>query len=1329
MKLRKKSIIIATIAILLCTIMFFMSAPPSAINTLAATVQENSASRENNSQHIPTSSESSVVNEIGVSDFLDPRHIHREHDFNESIIVGEVIHKRTADSKTFIQADGMFVMQSFATAIHFFNGEYYQEIDNTINNNLGNTSNAFNVSFDSGSLVNLSSNQGSISITPVFDLQRQEADIFIYDGNLQMESSSRGEPLVQPNFGSDIFSTIQDLEMSSELQQELQTTLVRNNSAVTFANIFDGVDIQYTLQGQSLQESLIIHNPLGNYDFTFQLDLNNFDIRQNNEAIYILDRNGDIVYRIQTGYLVDVTGLYGVVSHNLEYQDGNYYLTISACEGFMSMAAFPVVMGTMAVTTTLFTSTSMRVGNYHAASSSHFIGTAHFRSNFERPGGFIPIGGRSYSAFVDINNIARIGEIIRDNYVVSAELSFNNSNPNGNFNAVLKATTNLNNMHDLTGFYTFTVESSSHMTFDIKNYVTQHFNQAIFSIRERNFNDSVFSNPVLRIQYSHAQPYYLSHNHGDMGTSLLDLNSGRLTYVFDTVQIQDGFMPIQISHVYNNTFSPMGRFHVGHNFRLNLHQLLQFGTGFTAFIDALGNRHYFINNQNERLGMRLYTQSANHIMVDRSGNSMVFASNGRLMEIHEFPSRHGARQIGMWLEINYLRTSGDIFQIANVTNGNTTVSFEYNSGGRVSRMTSRVGNATPTELVTFTDTPGGTTLHSISRNGHVTEFGYIDRRLNRVFQHGNDARSFGVGYDSGGRVNRLETHIRNAGGAVQVNSQEIVNVTYVTSNYVRTTRLASPNTATIRHVSFRGSRVVADYAWRGSDTVTATSNGFDVVAFTNTFARARDINISFSNNVATVNVANNQPNLNQGGVSNFVFSAWVRVSISTNPRVELRVNDRITTHRLNGNTTEWQYLAIAPNAQDVIGNSIRVELFNVVEIYDARLIRLPVQWDPNRANNFPRQESVFDQPARIYRFNPADNSLSQFNFVYTNSPGEARYPRFVQSITEYRAPATAQNESQFNQNRRRVARVEFQYCAIGHITRVREFGTGSSFHETTINRTNGGRTIDITQNGIRTTSTLNTNGSTTSQIHGVAGSPTQTRTDHFNVHGQLSSTTTGNITTNFGYNGRNQLSRITHNGFHTDFGYNNSGNLGLISIGDRNLMQFTYTSDQSRLRSITHGNGQQVFFGQMERDAGWQQSINGTHGYWAHLDHQNTYTHVEHSTGVRYYYTAHTNMHTTRIQNHHNVEVQHRAPNGGLAQFRTDVRLNNNLEYSQTVHLNGLGQVDRINHSRFNVQYTYDSLHRLRAIDTTFGGTAFHNGFLYHGNTNQVRHDSLWVNN
>jgi len=91
------------------------------------------------------------------------------------------------------------------------------------------------------------------------------------------------------------------------------------------------------------------------------------------------------------------------------------------------------------------------------------------------------------------------------------------------------------------------------------------------------------------------------------------------------------------------------------------------------------------------------------------------------------------------------------------------------------------------------------------------------------------------------------------------------------------------------------------------------------------------------------------------------------------------------------------------------------------------------------------------------------------------------------------------------------------------------------------------------------------------------------------------------------------------------------------------------------------------------------------------------------------------------------VEVQHRAPNGGLAQFRTDVRLNNNLEYTQTIHLNGMGQLDRINHSRFNVQYTYDPLHQLAARITSSNGAHFAHFFMYENG--RLTQDEFWAGN
>ncbi|MDR3318949.1 MAG: hypothetical protein LBS99_05870 [Clostridiales bacterium] len=160
-KIKPRNLFSAVIAVVLSIILIGVSMPQS-MQAFADGIRGASERTENDEAD---SSEKAFLD----GDVYAPDNLHEEA-YDKAEIVAEDITRRTATSKTFVQADGTFVFQDYGTAVHYLSGGEFVEIDNTIDEAFKNKANAFSVEFDDGSkeaIVKLTDEKGSVSLTPL----------------------------------------------------------------------------------------------------------------------------------------------------------------------------------------------------------------------------------------------------------------------------------------------------------------------------------------------------------------------------------------------------------------------------------------------------------------------------------------------------------------------------------------------------------------------------------------------------------------------------------------------------------------------------------------------------------------------------------------------------------------------------------------------------------------------------------------------------------------------------------------------------------------------------------------------------------------------------------------------------------------------------------------------------------------------------------------------------------------------------------------------------------------------------------------------------------
>ncbi|MCL2570529.1 MAG: RHS repeat-associated core domain-containing protein [Firmicutes bacterium] len=1217
-KFKKRSVLVATLGLLLVFMMIIVSMPKQTFTMAAERVQAATMARENRE---PTP----FLESEQLWDF--PQGLLQD-EYDATEIIAEHVAKRTQTSRTFIQADGTYVLVDFGFPIHFQQSGSYVEI-------------------------------------PYLATTGQRDQV-----NAMNESEARSI------IGSDT-STLGLNFRHNDLEQNFENVLQSRDYAIAYSNMINNTRSQNSTESNS---------SFGEH--------------------WICCWSHDMTVG--------------------RYQSQNPWATW-----------VPVWYG------------------------AHEFGTRHF---LDHSWNFV-----TYNAFVSINN-SELQNIANQYNILASELQLQITPshfnyypyfgfPSWNYNVLLKPTNQTSSLH----LYNYTnshelnneIDWAGRLSIDVTNYVRNWMGQAIISISESNPQPhyaSHFHNPTLVVRYvARTSSYNFTQEMGHNGTAILDLSSGHLSYMYNSIFIEDGFMPIIINHIHDETFG--NGFNVGHNFRLNLHQRIRWDNqgNFFTFEDAIGERHHFDARTmyNHDLGLRLWQEGNLQFLVDRTGNSMVFSQHGFLLEVHQFPSRYGNRLNGLHLRINYVGQPNyfnvNNHQIASITNTNTMIRFEYTNGV----LTYLYRQRDNTRLASFwhgnpsfgikrliNETTGAT---------HVTGFEFNNGRLARVFDRDhnflNALRPYGEEiwfHHTNNRVTSIENRRDDETLYIEYRTEPNVQTGANIQTAIERTTVLNIDNRFFRHVSFVGDRVVSDYAFEttannGFIPFVAFSNNFNELAFMDTYANTRNIhptlplrpNTNQQHNIFTHSFTNLT---GTDGTHSYAISVWVKQDARTSlPSIELRLNGGTQPIRFftNGQVTGWQFATITLNNVRNLNRldvTVRGHTNNLIRVGYINAVRLPHTPNEDQQRDLRPRFLPNGQIHSQSRFNPIDNTVTMFHFEYYpawywNTP--QRYPNRLRAVTE-----TIHGVQQ--------SRIVYIYNAQGHLSEIREYGKNNIATTSSMGFLPDGRiNFIIDENGVRTNFTYNANGTITTTVVGSpGGSPNQTRTNTTEQStGLLTAINTNGIITNFGYNDRGFLSTISHNNFTTNFAYNNFGNLSRISIGARDLMTFTYTPDQRNLASILHGNGQLVQY--HHNDVGELTGIQGTHNFNVNIIRYGTNNHniqMQHSTGVHYWHETRDTMHVTAIRNGTtNVEIQHRIPTTPN-QFRSDVFLNNTPQSQQTLTIDRYGRPVTINnHNRFTVAYAYNQQHQMHTRTLTRGTTNFRNTFAY--TNHRLMQDEFRINN
>lgn len=194
-------------------------------------------------------------------------------------ILYEINDKRTQNSKTYKKSDGSYCTYLSSSVLHYFDGEEWRDINNTItpdgNGAYKNVSNSFEIKFPETLKEN-----NSIDV-----LKDGHAISFVINGG----DSDKKADIQNPKETADI-SSLQD----------------KSDSSVSYKNVLKNTDIQYSVNGNVVKENIIIKSKKAvekTYSYTVSTDLS---IEKNNDGSLIFkDAEGNNVFKIPSPVMYD----------------------------------------------------------------------------------------------------------------------------------------------------------------------------------------------------------------------------------------------------------------------------------------------------------------------------------------------------------------------------------------------------------------------------------------------------------------------------------------------------------------------------------------------------------------------------------------------------------------------------------------------------------------------------------------------------------------------------------------------------------------------------------------------------------------------------------------------------------------------------------------------------------------------------------------------------------------------------------------------------------------------------------------------------------------
>ncbi len=241
----------------------------------------------------------------------------------------EAVERREETVKHFRMPDGSFVAVQYDLPVHELDAQGdWQDIDNTL----------------SAEGSEYSTSNARVKFAK--KITGNETLFTLHEGNHKITMSLVG---ARKKVQGQVTNT--QTEFGAEATQlQKMMTLDKLSSRILYADILDGVDLEYVVESRNIKENIIVKEKADEYAFSFEMKLNNAAATLcENGDITITDPNtAEIIYTIPKGFMYDAAGAFSdAVSYLLTGQgNGTYTLTVVADADWINEEgrAFPITV-------------------------------------------------------------------------------------------------------------------------------------------------------------------------------------------------------------------------------------------------------------------------------------------------------------------------------------------------------------------------------------------------------------------------------------------------------------------------------------------------------------------------------------------------------------------------------------------------------------------------------------------------------------------------------------------------------------------------------------------------------------------------------------------------------------------------------------------------------------------------------------------------------------------------------------------------------------------------------------------------------------------------
>ena len=595
--------------------------------------------------------------------------------------------------------------------------------------------------------------------------------------------------------------TLKDSEIIfSQNDKTLQETFSEKlSSTAEYASVFNGVNVRYDLNSNSLKESVIIAAaPTGRTGYQYLLEAKNLVLElQEDNSIYayaIGHTEGDEpVFFMPAPYLFDQDKAYcDDIELILKETDEGYLLTYLLPQEWMAheARAYPVVLDPVVHAELSFTNIADQ--------------TVFSITQLSYTWSMLCIGQGSYGigrSFVKYKNLPALtsADVIVDAKMALYKIQTSSSTSEIDVHSVYDTwesnTINWSNKPDYDpivedyqiagaqGWYYWDVTDIAQGWYAGENtgmmFKMEDSQEAAARGLYREFCSSDYSAgtlPYLSIAYINNCGLesiwdYTSHSAGAAGTGYINDYTGNLAWVYNGLGFSGNRMPVAINHVYNANDKANNDFGMGYGWRSNYNQLVyQWSTDSSYYVweDEDATRHYFKykssgtyeDETNPTLTLTTTgSGTTKYCITDKNGNKSYFDTNGRLTKISNNQAAVSS------ITITY--SSGK--QIASITDG-AGRKYQFNYSGAMLSSISFLGTGT-SSLATESYTYSGNELTGISSTLlSSASFSYTS---NHLLSQAEDAGGYRLAYlynttssTKPNRVIQISEHDGNTDGDV-----------------------------------------------------------------------------------------------------------------------------------------------------------------------------------------------------------------------------------------------------------------------------------------------------------------------------------------------------------------------------------------------------------------------------------------------------------------------------------------------------------------------------------------------------------------------------------